>query len=464
MSDPSNCAIPFPRSAGATPSERYLAHLAEQTFLNLWSYANPYRAQKAHGGDGKELCDLIVVCDPHIILFSEKRIGWPDTPLDVAWPRWFRRAVAAAARQLRGAERWIEEFPDRIFLDPGCTVPFPLVLPPTKRRKLHRVVVAGGAAAACRNYFQGGSGSFLVKPDIVADDHWNAASSNYMPFATGDIEPSGDFVHVFDEVSLEVVMSELDTISDFTEYLDKRAAFIRSGKLVIAHGEEDMLAHYATHINESGEHDFVPPDGQTWDDVGGIGIGASYDAFRTDPRYIAKKKADEISYAWDRLIEAFTNHLLGGTSIVLPGHSYSLTNSELAVRYMARESRYKRRAHGEAIIGALKEGEKREVFFRAMISPDGSETCETGFFFMTLKYLDWMDEKGGYEAYRQFRTTYLEVYAKSILLKFPFLQRVIGIATEPPNQWRGASEDCIYAEQASWSDEDRKSIQAACGP
>ena len=460
---PEQLRDPIPRSLGSTPSERHLARLAEGTFLNLWSYPNPYRAQKVRGGsDGKELCDLLVVCDPHIVLFSEKRIGWPDKPLDVAWPRWFRKAVSAAADQLRGAERWIVDFPDRIFLDPSCTVPLPLVLPPSIRRRLHRVVVSGGAAAACKDHFRGGSGSFLIKPDVVADDHCNVACPRYMPFAVGDIEPSGDFVHVFDEVALEIVMSELDTISDFTDYLDKRSAFIRSGKLTIAHGEEDMLADYATHINESGEHDFVPPSGQTWDDVEGIGIGSSYSSFTTNPQYIAKKEADKVSYVWDRLIETFTDNMLGGTSIVLAGHSYSLTNSELAVRFMALERRFRRRSYGTAILGALETGEHHDVFFRAMISREGATGCETGFFFMTLKYLDWMEKERGYEAYRQARTKYLEVYAKALLTKHPYLQRVIGIATEPANQGRGSSEDCIYAEQADWSDEDRENIQADC--
>ena len=217
---------PIVRSLGSTASERYLAVLADRTFLNLWSYPNPYREQKLPGRIRRErdFCDLLVVCDPHVIVFSEKHIGWSDKPVEVAWPRWFRKAVSAAATQLRGRSAGFRTSQIELFLDRTCTVPFPLKFPPAERRKIHRVVVARGATDTCRDYFRGGTGSFLIKPDVLADDHFNPASPTHQPFAIGDIEPNGDFVHVLDEASLDTVMSELDTISDFTGYLDKRYA------------------------------------------------------------------------------------------------------------------------------------------------------------------------------------------------------------------------------------------------
>ncbi len=70
---------------GKTPSERYLARLARKTFLNLWSYPNVYIDKKQNGrGVGKELCDLLVVCGDHVLIFSDKHISWPETD-DVEW-------------------------------------------------------------------------------------------------------------------------------------------------------------------------------------------------------------------------------------------------------------------------------------------------------------------------------------------------------------------------------------------
>jgi len=455
---------PIVRSKGSTPSERYLAHLGDRTFLNLWSYPNPYREQKQGGrGDGKELCDLLVVCDPHVIVFSEKAIVWPDRDIDVAWGRWFRKAVLEAANQLKGAERWINEFPERIFLDKDCNTPFPLQLPDKDRRRFHRVVVARGAAQACRKHFGEDIGTFMIKPVITGLDHCNPKAAEYSPFTIGDLDPSGDYVHVFDETALDVVISELDTITDFTDYLDKRASFLRSGRVLWCHGEEELLAYYAVRINEAGDHDFTPPEGEDWTNIDGIAIGrGGYEALRKNPRYLAKKQEDSISYAWDRLIEVFTRHMMGGTSIVLPGHSYSLLESEVAVRYMALQSRFLRRGLSKALLDALEMGKTTDKFFRLILPSEGSKGSETAFFIMTLKYLDFMDREGGYARYRQYRAFFLKTYAQAVLMKYPRLARVIGIAMEPPNQGRGSSEDIIYGAQHDWSDEDRRQLQDDC--
>jgi hypothetical protein len=61
------------RSKGSTASERLLADLGEQAFLNLWSYPNLFYDKKQGGmGDGKELCDMLVVCGDDVIIFSDK--------------------------------------------------------------------------------------------------------------------------------------------------------------------------------------------------------------------------------------------------------------------------------------------------------------------------------------------------------------------------------------------------------
>lgn len=377
---------PVIRAQGETPTERQLVELGEKSFLGLWSYPNLYRDQKLAGGtDGKELCDLLVVCDPHVIIFSEKNIRWSGKPVEVAWTRWFKKAVRNSADQLRGAERWITEFPERIFLDRACSQPLPLNLPPVERRIVHKIAVARGAGEACRSYFSGGSGSLGILPGITGRAHWDRNVAEIQPFMVGDIDPGGSFVHVLDDGSLEVLMRELDTITDFTRYLTRKAEFIRSGKLVLGHGEEDLLAYYAIRINENGDHDFSHPDGGNWADDEKIAIdGSHFRELVLNPQYIAKKEADRVSYLWDTIIENFTQHMLGGTSIVIDGSEYNLKNSELAARYMALECRFRRRSHGEAIEGAMREGMKRDQFFRAMLPLESSKDNETAFFFLSM--------------------------------------------------------------------------------
>jgi hypothetical protein len=57
-----------------------------------------------------------------VVIFSDKSIGWPNSDdLALSWSRWYRRAVVKSVEQIRGAERWLRQYPDRIFIDPGCT-------------------------------------------------------------------------------------------------------------------------------------------------------------------------------------------------------------------------------------------------------------------------------------------------------------------------------------------------------
>jgi hypothetical protein len=67
------------RSRGSTASERLLADLGEQAFLDLWSYPNLFYEKKQGGvGDGKELCDMLVVCGDDVIILSDKHIKYQE--------------------------------------------------------------------------------------------------------------------------------------------------------------------------------------------------------------------------------------------------------------------------------------------------------------------------------------------------------------------------------------------------
>lgn len=97
--------LPIIRAEGITTAERYLKRLCDRSFLSLWSYSGVYRDQGHLGRaeEGKEVCDLLVVFENHILIFSDKDCTFPESGnLDLDWSRWYRRAVESSARQVWG--------------------------------------------------------------------------------------------------------------------------------------------------------------------------------------------------------------------------------------------------------------------------------------------------------------------------------------------------------------------------
>lgn len=223
--------------------------------------------------------------------------------MKVAWPRWFKKAVQKSAEQVGGAERWIKNFPNRLYLDKDCKVPFPIHLPDPANATFHRIVVAHDASRAYHNK-PGGSGSLLLDNTVVDDSHLS-----HMPFTIGQIDPAKGYVHVFDDTTLNIVMSTLDTSTDFTAYLTKKEQFLTGKRFVHASGEEELLAVYLRKLNKVGEHDFI--------------IDGNYDAesfgedfwedFVRRPERLAQIEKDRINYPRDKLIEKFAFFAMTGT-------------------------------------------------------------------------------------------------------------------------------------------------------
>ena len=248
------------RGEGLTPSEQRLARYAGRAFLRLWSYPNTFNDRtKTTCGGGQEIADLLAVFENHVVLFSDKAICWQDDkPTELAWSRWYRRAVYGAVVQLNGAERWLDHHPERVFTDKHCTQPLPVPIPDKECRITHLVAVVAGAEAACRKYFSDPRGSLMIQPALQGAAHVDTMHDSFRPFQVGDVNPNGTFVHVFDPIGLEFVMSELDTVADLTAYLTARAKFLRSGKLSVAAGEEHLLAAYVMNGFKDGRPGFIP--------------------------------------------------------------------------------------------------------------------------------------------------------------------------------------------------------------
>jgi hypothetical protein len=439
---------PVSKSGGLTATERHLALLGEKSFLSLWSYPNVYKSR------GKELCDLLVVCGDDILIFSDKSTAWPEGSTDVAWARWYRKTILKSVDQVVGAMRWINEFGNRLYLDAACSQRLPLQLPPLARRRVHGIVVASGAAEACKSHFGGGNGSLMLARSAVHPDRYATSESAVArPFEIGDVNPEGAFIHVLTDFTLDVLARELDTVTDFTEYLRRKEAFFRSPRFSMAAGEEELIAYYLTHM-DNGVHDFSPPGGRSWKEGGTLLLEEGlYSELQSDRQYIEKKRADEKSYLWDELIGAFAKNIMAGTTVDIDGSAMTLQEHEQGVRLMAQETRFKRRSYSEGILDALGKGREAPRFCRAMIPPEGRPDSETGFFFVTVAIPEFLE--GDYAKYRIGRFNTLYAYAMGFLKKFKYLKRIVGIATEPVPKQRSdrTSEDLVYAEAGDRSEE-----------
>jgi hypothetical protein len=426
-----------------TDSEKYLTRLCKHSFLNLWSWPHVYRNQLCFGNQGKEICDLLVVFESNIIIFSDKYCKFPDTGnLELDWCRWFKKAIFKSAQQIWGAERWIRKFPDRLYLDKKCSRPFPLSLPNSNDTIFHRIVVAHGSSERSRKVL-GGNGSLMVNTNIIGKDHFNSKSGCVIPFTVGNLSKDKGFVHVLDDFTLDIILKTVDTVADFINYLTKKQQLFESGNSLMASGEEDLLALYLQKLNEAGEHDFQLSKDQ---DLIVLAEGF-WDDFQKHPDRISQIEANAVSYTWDKLIDAFSKHVLNG-SLHFSSHE-KISDHEISLRFLAKESRTHRRFLSRSLYTIMERADSEGRSARVLQNPS---TDEPYYVFLAL---DRRKDKT-LEEYRIVRRNLLENYCFVTKLKFPDAKHIVGIATEPMSYGHNRSEDLIYLDTSHWTKDDQK--------
>jgi len=354
------------REKGAA-AEAIIHNLATKTFLTDWCYPNPKKA------DGKELCDLLVVFDDTAIIWQIK-----DLKVDEAG-RYKKAEVEKNLRQLGGARRHMFDL----------KVPIQLENPrrgkelfdPEKIKTVHLISVLMGESEEPFPFFQ------VVKDKLI---------------------------HVFTREFADLALSELDTVSDFCDYLRKKEAIDKSKMVMVGGGEENLLAKYleSTHsFSWMDNSDVILVDDSCWP------------AFTRNPQFLAKKLADQVSYGWDSVIDR--------------AHDGTSEHYERLARELARPDRFTRRVISKSFFEAYSEYmEKKPPVFRRMTAFGDTTYC---FLFME-------DGKGPRER-RKRMLQFMCFVARGIP---PMNKRVIGVATEAENR----SYDYCVRIQPEWSDED----------
>ena len=294
-------------------AEEFTFRVCQRSFLSLWCYANP------RGKNGKELCDVLIVCDPHLILISVKDIRLKSESEDDV-QRWQRRAVHASVDQLYGAERWLQsvEAVTRRDGTPG------LPLPVRSDRRLHRIAVACG-------------------------------SQGRVPMSSADFGKG--FVHVMTEEGFFDVLGELDTIHDFANYLRAKETWITADRSVVLEGSElNLVALYVSNGRTfpADADRIIVPDG-LWQEM------------FARPEFQNRKTLDRESYVWDALVEQLSDP----NAKPIEGSSAELSELERALRAMARENRFGRRVLGQGLREFLEKAVAGQLRSRVLVGPSG---------------------------------------------------------------------------------------------
>lgn len=418
---------------GTTDSERALARLARKAFLSLWSYPNVHSDEgRSNGkGDGKELVDLLVVFGTDVLLFSDKHCAFQsNVNIKVAWPRWYKRAIEKSAQQLAGAESFLRRFPDRVFVDKSCLTKLPVILPdPSVARYFLIAITRGGHEAAVRHFGGGSSGSLMLNSMLEGKAHYER------PFEVGFPLQGRRFLHVLDEVTVDILLEELDTVSDLVDYLAcKERYFGANGVFMHVAGEEELLAQYMCTM-ENGRHALpnIPPG------AGAVTLlEGDWRFYRTSSQRAAKHEADQDSHMWDELIEYQASFVRAGTAIGLPETPPETIDHERILRALAAEPRLARRELAGHFRFALSKSEPGKKFVRMILS--GSTMSRAYVFLTAPRPLDV-----NYPAYREMRSAALLAYCHGIKVRFPHVAEAIGIASEPFSE-TVSSQDFLYVD------------------
>jgi hypothetical protein len=354
-------------------AETFVHNLASKTFLTDWCYLNPKLP------NGKELCDLLVVFDDIAIIWQIKSLKLDSSG------KYKEAETQKNIRQLIGARRQLFEL----------KTPIELVNPKRGKEKLDTNLIKH---------------VFLVSVLFGRKETLSVFAE----------QVKNQVIHVFPRDFTQIILNELDTISDFTGYLKEKEALLeKDQQITILGGEEELLAFYIGH-NRSLD--------ALLDATSVIIEEGSWQKLVISPQYLAKKKENEISYAWDGIINAIHD---------------SSSEYEKVARELARPNRFERRVLGKCYLEAytIADSEKIHPLFDRVFSYGDVTYC---FLFA--------DEP---RDHRKIRLSNICYIARG---KFIENKKVIGIATEKYAN-PSCSYDLIFLKIPTFTEEDHKEMK-----
>lgn len=417
------------RGIPVNTTEKTLSDLCDLAFLKLWSFPNPYKEP------GKELCDVLVVFDNNIIIFSVKNIKYNENKGLTGWQRWKRKAIDESITQINGAEKWIKNHPDQIYLNKNCNTIIPINS--KKKFKIYRIVVAHGISDSIANIPGNTSGSLGIK----YSDNNDFEDVQYF------VElPKSPIYHILDSANLEILLKELDTITDFINYLKEKEKAIKLSKIVTYTGEEDVMGQYLRTIEpETGKHYILKDKNK---DLIVDFENMIWKNFSNSYEYKEKKILDKSSYLWDKYLQQLCEYALNGE---LTGN-IDIFQESSPIKEMAKESRFYRRILSGGIIQSVNYFPEIADDYTRQVRLIMSEDNKSAYVFLQIKY----NEQDDYETVvRPKRRQMLNIACGTLKNKHSFLQKIVGIAINSPKHHIYADQDYILLDCKKWTRKDR---------
>lgn len=419
------------KSSGFTEGEKQVAELCEHSFLKLWSYPNLFKQQ------GKELCDNLILFGDTIILISEKTktpfeydyslYGDEDAKkpigerhIDILWRRWSKE-LKSSEDQLNGAERWIKKYPDQIYLDSKCQNKFPLKISNIENIKFIKISVINGLnkvndlrEQACNNElaYELPSDMMLFKMDL------------------------NNIIHLLDDYTFPIIMKELDTVTDFILFFQKKEDLLKSGKCLLGILDLDLLPIYLTNIDyekccfclgeleqKAKKADFIIIDNPI----------DPYPEFIKEKRYIDFRNSLKNSYLWDRLINSCSQDAFD--DVLIEGND--LDKVDTILRIMASETRLSRCELSKLYMDVIYSFDISRLYKGRAVQ----SLCNKEIMYVFLQVSKQDDET--HEEYRKRRCKLAEMYCWAINANNDIIKHIVVIASEPVKYNQYLSRDFI---------------------
>ncbi len=356
-----------------TKAEEIVHELAIKTFLTDWCFLNPKLP------NGNELCDLLVI-------FDDTAIIWQIKDLKLGRDGKYKKAeVDKNLRQLSGARRQLFNLNTPIKLENSRRAIEKFDPKSIKKIYLNSVLLGEGEEAF----------SFVE-------------------------EIKNHTVHVFTKEFLPIILNELNTVSDFVEYLEKKEVFFKKNDfLMVIGGEQELLAVYV--MNDRSFSRFDKSDHV-------LITEGSWEHLQNKSEYKAKKKADRISYGWDSMIDR--------------AHDTPSEEYERVARELARPNRFERRYLSKAFLDAHIRAHKDNThnLFRRITLGEGITYC--------FLFQDDLDQ----------RKAMLAAICWIGRGKYPQNKKVLGIATEMKIRPISSYAFCLL-DMPTWTRENQENTE-----